>query len=265
AAAAGSAPASPAAPSGARGRPDHVVVVVFENKAYSQVAGSGGAPYLNQLAAGGLLFERFAAVAHPSEPNYLALFSGSTQGLRSDKCPLSFPGVPTLASQLAAAGLSFVGYAEGLPRAGDTTCSAGRYARKHAPWFDFPGAPAGQPYSAFPKDFAKLPTVSFVIPDLCHDMHDCSVRTGDDWARANLEPYRAWAQTHNSLLVVTLDEDDNQPGNHIFTAITGAGVRPGRFTEPVDHYRLLRTIESWYGLPGLGLAAQRAPVPGVWP
>jgi phosphatidylinositol-3-phosphatase len=261
----GPGPASPAPPSGAPARPDHVVVVVFENKAYDQVAGSASAPYLNQLAASGVQFARSSAVAHPSEPNYLALFSGSTHGLSSDRCPLTYPGEANLASQLAAAGLSFIGYAEGLPQAGYTGCSAGGYARKHAPWVNFPGVPAGRPLTDFPKDFATLPTVSFVIPDLCSDMHNCPVATGDRWARANLEPYRAWAQTHNSLLVVTFDEDDNTPGNHIFTAITGAGVRPRRDASPVDHYRLLRTIESWYGLPGLGLAAQRTPVPGVRP
>src|SRR5262245_21421503 len=85
-------PVSRASPNAPSGSPDHVVVVVFENKAYDQIAGSDAAPYFNQLAATGVRFERFTAVTHPSEPNYLALFSGSTQGLRSDHCPLTFPG-----------------------------------------------------------------------------------------------------------------------------------------------------------------------------
>ncbi|MGB7755497.1 MAG: hypothetical protein WBL23_05495, partial [Salinisphaera sp.] len=41
-------------------------------------------------AADGALFQRAYGVTHPSEPNYLALFSGSLQGVRSDSCPHHF-------------------------------------------------------------------------------------------------------------------------------------------------------------------------------
>ncbi len=243
-------------------RPAHVVVVVFENKPSTDVIGSKAAPYLTGLASGGAYFTRAHGVAHPSEPNYLALFSGSTHGVASDTCPLHLGGGPNLARELHAAGDSFVGYAEGLPHAGFQGCTSGGYARKHAPWADFTGLPAGtaRPLSAIPRQYARLPTVAFVVPNLCHDMHDCAIRTGDSWARAHLSRYVRWARTHHSLLVVTFDEDDGTPANHIATVMVGPMVRRGRYGQVIDHYNVLRTIEEMYRLPPLGLAARAKPL-----
>ena len=264
---ASSAPSLSAAASSAGGSlptPDHVVVAIFENKDAGQVQGS--APFLDSLAAQGAALTDAHGETHPSEPNYLALFSGSTQGVTSDACPVSFGG-DNLAAQLAAAGKSFVGYSESLPSVGYTGCHSGDYARKHAPWVDFPALPASvnQPLSAMPSDYSQLPTVAFVVPNLCNDMHDCSVATGDTWAKQNLGPYVAWAKTHNSLLIVTFDEDDGTAANHIATLVVGAGVRAGSTDgDRVDHYTLLRTIEDMYGLPPLGQAAQATPLAGIW-
>ena len=58
----------------------HIVVVVMENHGYSDVIGNPQAPFLNSLAQQGLSLTQSYAVTHPSEPNYLALFSGSTRG-----------------------------------------------------------------------------------------------------------------------------------------------------------------------------------------
>jgi acid phosphatase len=121
-----------------------------------------------------------------------------------------------------------------------------------------------QPYSAWPTDFRQLPAVGFVIPDLCHDMHDCPVADGDRWARTYLDPYARWASGHNSLLIVTFDENDGRPGNRIFTLIAGAHIRPGQYSTPVSHYRLLHTIEAFYGLRPLGHAAETPPITDIW-
>lgn len=254
---------SPAIAPGAP-RPDHVVVVVMENHSAADISGNGQAPYINALAARGALFTRSFAVAHPSEPNYLALFSGSTQGVTSDACPLSLTGT-NLAAELAQAGGTFAGYSEGLPAVGDPVCSSGTYARKHAPWVNFPSLPTTvhQPFTAFPSDFAALPTVSFVIPDLDHDMHDGSVATGDTWLAEQLGPYATWAQGHNSMLVLTFDEDDRSRDNQITTIIVGAHVRAGRYDEHLDHYRLLATLKA---LAGLGSSEPGAlqPVTDAW-
>ncbi|MDQ1662443.1 MAG: phosphatidylinositol-3-phosphatase [Blastococcus sp.] len=245
--------------------PQHVLVVVFENHALDSVLGSPDAPYLTALAASGTTLTDAHGVRHPSQPNYLALFSGSTQGVSGDSCPHSF-STPNLGSQLLAAGRTFAGYSEGLPAAGAADCTAGEYARKHNPWVDFPALPAAvnQPLSALPTDFATLPTVSFVIPNMCSDMHDCSVATGDTWAEENLAAFVAWGRTHDSLLVVTFDEDDNSSDNHIATFLVGPMVRAGTSTQRTDHYRVLRTIEAMYGLPPLGAAGGTTPLAGIW-
>ncbi|HEV7897184.1 MAG TPA: alkaline phosphatase family protein [Planosporangium sp.] len=247
-------------------RPDHVVIAVFENKSSEQVSGSKSAPYLNALMKRAAVFTNSHGVAHPSQPNYLALFSGSTHGVTDDHCPVDLDGKPNLGRQLFDAGLSFVGYSEDLPRAGFLGCSHAKYAAKHNPWVDFNNMPASanQPYSAFPTGFAELPTVSFVVPNLCNDMHDCGTAAGDTWARAHLDAYLRWADQHNSILVVTFDENDGSPRNQILTLFAGAGVKPGSYPEPVDHYRVLRTIEAFYGLAPIGRAADITPITSVW-
>jgi acid phosphatase len=106
--------------------------------------------------------------------------------------------------------------------------------------------------------------VSFVIPNLCHDMHDCSVATGDAWLRANIGPYADWAMRHDSLLILTWDEDDGSQANHITTIFAGQKVRPGRYAEPVTHYSVLATIEAAYALPRDARAATVAPITDAW-
>jgi hypothetical protein len=245
--------------------PDHVLVVIFENEDAQNIVGGSDAPYLTSLAQAGATFTDAHGETHPSEPNYLALFSGSTQGVTDDSCPVSLSG-PNLAAQLQEAGRTFVGYSEDLPSAGFTGCRAGGYARKHNPWVNFDGLPdsVNQPYSALPAEFSDLPTVAFVVPNLCNDMHDCGIATGDGWARANLADYVTWAQQHNSLLVVTFDEDNGSSANHIATVLVGPMVDSGASDQRIDHYSLLRTLEDMYGLPPLGMAADAEPVSGIW-
>ncbi len=247
-------------------RPDHVVVVVEENHSYSDVIGNTSeAPFINALAGRGASFTQSFAVTHPSEPNYLALFSGSVQGVSDDSCPHAF-ATPNLGSTLLAAGRTFGGYSEDLPSAGYTGCDSGGYARRHNPWVNFSNVPASAnlSFSVFPHDFAMLPTLSFVVPNLSNDMHDGSVRQGDTWLQQNLAGYADWAMTHNSLLVVTWDEDDNNQSNQIPTVVLGQQVSPGAYGETVDHYRLLRTLEEGLGLPPVGSSAAASPVGDIW-
>jgi phosphatidylinositol-3-phosphatase len=242
----------------------HVVVVVLENHAEGEVIGT--APYLTSLARHGADFTRSYAISHPSEPNYLALFSGSTQGVSSDACPVTFTA-PNLAADLLAAGKTFGGYSEGLPATGDQTCLQGNYARKHVPWTDFSNVPGSvsRPFTAWPaRDFSKLPAVSFVIPDLCDDMHNCPVATGDAWVKKNLSSYVTWAMTHHSLLVLTWDEDDGSGPNQIPTIIIGQPVRPGSYATRITHYSVLRTIEDLFGLRHDGAAATAHPITNIW-
>lgn len=245
--------------------PDHVVIVVLENKEEGEVMAE--APFLASLAASGASLTDMHAETHPSQPNYLALFSGDTQGVSDDDCPYSFSG-PSIGGQLLAAGLTFGAYSEDLPQAGFSGCSHEGYARKHAPWADFTDVPEllHQPLTAMPSDFTLLPTVSFVIPNLCHDMHDCPIAEGDAWMRDHLGGYATWASTHNSLLIVTFDESETHgdPQNHIATIAVGQNVSPGPDPEHADHYSLLRTLQELFGLPPLGHSADAAPLTGLW-
>ncbi|WP_373973786.1 hypothetical protein NT239_08955 [Chitinibacter sp. SCUT-21] len=248
-------------------RYDHVVIVLLENKRDVQVIGSSSAPYLNSLAAQGANFAQAYAVTHPSQPNYIALFSGDTQGVTNDSCPQSFGNADNLGAALLAAGYSFAGYSEGLPNDGSTVCKSGRYARKHNPWVNFSNVPASSNLmmSRFPSDYSKLPTVSFVVPDLCNDMHDCSVATGDAWVKANLDGYAQWAKTHNSLLIVTFDEDDSSSSaNRIPMVWVGAGIAPSVNYSRVDHYGVLRTLLDMYGLSPFARTVNAVPASGVW-
>ncbi|SDR58113.1 Phosphoesterase family protein [Rhizobiales bacterium GAS113] len=225
------------------GAPDHIVVVVEENHGYSQIIGNPDAAYINSLAAAGMLFTNYHAVSHPSEPNYFALFSGSTQGITGDGT-FFFPDAPTLAGELRQAGYSFVGYAEPP------------IDRDHTPRLSFGDSQGmGQAFSQFPTDFTKLPTVSFVTPNLLNDMHDGSIAKGDRWLNVNLSAYANWAMTHNSLLVVTFDEDQGTTNNRVATIVVGDGVGAGRSDQLTDHYALLHTIETLYGLPPLAASA----------
>ena len=246
-------------------QPAHVIVVMEENHGYSQIIGSSEAPYINSLAAQGALFTNSSGIAHPSQPNYLAIFSGSTQGIVNDSCPHTF-SAQDLESELTGKGFTFTGYSEGLPSVGSKACTSGLYARKHVPWTDFSkGNPNNnQPFTSFPSNFSKLPAVAWVIPNLDDDMHNGTVQQGDSWLQTNLMPYVTWAQTNNSLLIVTFDEDQGTSANHIATIFVGPMVKPGKYSEKINHYNVLRTIEDMYGLSHLGKTASASPITDVW-
>jgi hypothetical protein len=250
--------------------PDHTVVVMLENHAYSQVIGSSSAPYINNtLKAGGANLTQSYGITHPSQPDYLQIFSGSSQGVTDDSCYTpGFSSAANLASELIAAGKTWGSYNETLPSQGSTTCSSGNYARKHNPWFAFGNVPTStaRTFAQFPTDYSTLPRVSFVVPNLCSDMHDCSVSTGDTWLKNNLGTYATWAKTHNSLLVVTFDEDDRLSGNRIPTVLYGQPVRAGSSSATTyNHYNTLRTLEDLAGLTAhAGNAASASDITGIW-
>lgn len=249
-------------------RPDHVVIVIEENKDYAQIIGSASAPYINSLAAAGALFTQSTANTHPSQPNYLHLFSGSAQGVTNDNCPP--PGspysTPNLGSELLAAGFTFAGYSQTMPSAGYTGCSSGDYWRKHNPWVNFSNVPVGSNlrFADFPSsaNYATLPTVSIVVPDQANDMHNGTIAQADTWLQTNLDAYVQWAQTHNSLFILTFDENDGRPGNHIVTIFVGPMIVPGNNSQSITHHNVLRTLEDMYGLTHAGAAASAATITG---
>ena len=246
---------------------DHVLIVVEENHSKSQIADNSSAPYMNSLMKQGANFTNYHAIQHPSQPNYLEMFSGSNQGVTDDQMPNAKFATDNLASELIDKNYTFKGYSEGLPTVGYDKESAGNgYARKHNPWTNFTNVPneANQPLKNFPKDFSQLPTVSFVIPSLDNDMHDGTIKEADQWLKEHIDSYVQWAKTHNSLLVVTWDEDEGSDKNIIPTFFVGPMVKTGQYHEDVNHFNLLRTVEDIYGLSHAGKAKKSEPILSIW-
>ncbi len=218
---------------------------------------------IHALAKRGMLFTNSYGVTHPSQPNYLALFSGSTQGITSNTCPFTFD-TGNLATVLLDAGLSFASFSESMPEVGYLGCISGAYQRKHNPVANWQGAglPASvnRRFSDFPTDYSRLPTVSFVIPDQNNNMHDGSFEAADEWLKKRIAPYVDWAFKHNSLLILTWDEDDTKGDNRIVTVLVGPMVKPGTSAQRIDHYNVLRTLLDFYGLPALGASKDAAAI-----
>jgi phosphatidylinositol-3-phosphatase len=255
-------------------RPDHIVIVIEENHSYSQIIDSPNAPYINRLAAQGAVFTQSFGVTYPSQPNYLALFSGSTQGITDNSCPHTFT-TPNLGRALFAAGLTFAGYLEDLPSVGSLICSMGLYERKHSPWVNWQNsvtngipATANLPMTSFPTDYSKLPTISVIVPNQVNSMHNGkdpeAIQAGDHWLQKHLDTYVQWAKQHNSLLIVTWDEDNKKENNQIATLFVGPMVQAGRYGQRITHYNVLRTIEDLYGLSHAGASAEAAPITEIW-
>lgn len=249
-------------------RPDHVVVVIEENRGYSQIMDQrNSGSYIHALAKRGMLFTQSYGVTHPSQPNYLALFAGSTYDVTSNACGYSFT-TDNLATALLGKGLRFASYAESLPALGDLSCMSGAYQRKHNPITNWQctrsPAEMNLRFSDFPQEFSKLPTVSFVIPDQNNDMHDGSFTAADEWLKTHIDPYVEWAFKHNSLLILTWDEDSGKENNQVVTLFIGPMVKAGTNSQHINHYNVLRTMLDMYGLPALGESADTQTIKGVW-
>jgi parallel beta-helix repeat protein len=245
----------------------HVIVVMLENESYVDAM---AAPYIGSVAAANARSAEFYAITHPSQPNYFALWSGDTQGIVSDTCPP--PGSPYATENLGhaceAAGIQWRAYAEDLPAVGSTVCDAGLYARRHCPWTGFSNLNHNneRPYTQLAADIASssLPRLAFVIPNNCHNEHDCPIDSADVWLSHELPPMIS-AVGPNGLVVLTYDEDDDAAGNNILTVFAGPLVRPGFISHRfVNHYTLLRTICDGLGLAPFGAAAAETPITDVW-
>jgi phosphatidylinositol-3-phosphatase len=249
------------------GPPAHIAVIVMENHEYGDIVGSSSAPYINRLAHHYGLAEGMYAISHPSLPNYLALIGGSTFGRTSD-CTECTVEAASVTDQLASTGISWRAYMEGLPRPCYTGASAGDYAKKHDPFVYLtrlvrnPSSCANDvvPLARLALDERSrtLPRFIWITPNLCHDMHDCSVATGDRFL-ARLIPRLLRALGRNGLLILTWDEGSSDngccrlaSGGHIVTIVAGPGARRGaRMNSPADHYSVLQTIEDLFTLPRL--------------
>lgn len=258
-------------------RPDHVVICVLENHAYQQIIGSSSAPYINHLSTIGANMVEYYGLSHPSQTNYIKLFSGDSQGVTTNNVPVGTPfSTPNLGAALLNSGFTFAGYSEDLPSVGSLVEISGGYTRKHSPWTHWQGtgtnqipATCHQTLDNFPSDFNLLPDLSFVIPNLNNSMHDgvdpTRIETGDQFVNDVLSPYVNWAMNNNSLLIVLFDEDDNYSSNHVPCIFVGPMVTPGNYSQTgYHHYDMLRTLEDMFGLPYAGYTATAKPIEEIW-
>jgi phosphatidylinositol-3-phosphatase len=241
----------------------HVIWIVFENKPYDSVIGSTSAPYINSLANDCGLATNFTAETHPSLPNYIAMTSGSTQGITDDSGPASHPlDVPNIFNQL---GSDWRALQESMP-SNCAKSNSGTYAVRHNPaayYTNIDCAAGDVPLGSTPDLSAKF---TFVTPNLCNDMHDCSVQTGDSWLSTFMPQVFASPeyQDGGTVVFVTWDEgsgDDQHIATLAISPYTGGGTQA---IDPYDHYSLLRTTEELLGLDTLGKATDASSMRSVF-
>jgi hypothetical protein len=235
-------------------------------------------PYLNGLIERYGLARRSSGVSRPSQPNYLALFSGSTQDVH-DNDPHDIDA-PTVADQIEASGRTWKEYAENRPpgcfagsSARDGRDGKGEYRRKHAPAISF-DAIRNDParcadlvdLTAFDPGAADF---SLIIPNQCHAAHDCGLADADRWLAGFVPTILASPGfTAGGLLIVTFDEDaGNDPGGgHIATVVVSRDVPAGsRSDVPHDHYGVLRTVQDAWGLDCLARSCDASPLDEFFP
>ena len=244
----------------------HVYLLMMENKEYGRIVGNPSAPFLSDLIARSALSTNDHAITHPSQPNYIALVAGSTSGVRDDgKHDLD---APNLFDQIEAAGRSWAVFAQNVPAgcfrgtdATDGPDGPGKYVRKHNPAISFRGISGDPARCAGITDFSHFdPTAAdfeMVIPNLCNDMHDCSVATGDAFLRSFVPRITDSPAFADSVLFITWDEGTSSEGGggHVALVATSPLAPPGRTSgQAHDHYSLLHTIEEAWGLPCLSNA-----------
>jgi phosphatidylinositol-3-phosphatase len=245
-------------------RYDHVVWIVMENHSYGQLIGASDAPYLNQLAKQHGLAASFYAESHPSLPNYIAMTSGSTQGIADDDPPAAHRlDVPSIFSLLPA------GASQSLEESMPSNCQqtdSGEYAVRHNPQAYYVDSDAAHACTRYNVPLSDPPDLSarftFVTPNLIHDMHDGTVADGDTWLSSFMPKLLASDEYTGGRMAVfvTWDEDDNLSGNHIPTLVIAPSVVPGTtVADRLDHYSMLRATQEMLGVePLLGNAATAA-------
>ncbi len=226
-----------------------VLVVVEENHSLTQMRTQ--MPYLDGLAAGYGYATGYTGLTYPSLPNYLAIAGGSTFGVRDDAAPTAHPlHGPSVFGQALSRGRTARLYAEGQPAPCDRA-PASAYQVKHNPWPYFVDERTAclrndVSTAAFSRDARAnaLPTVGMLVPDMCHDAHDCPLSAADAWLHQQL-PAVLGSQDFRSghlLVVVTADSDDRSAGNAVLTVVLHRSLQ-GRHqvvSSALDHLSLAR-------------------------
>jgi hypothetical protein len=254
-----SAPSASSTGGGATTLPalDSIYVIVLENQSLNDVTRTHSMPYLASLIARGAVATGYGAIAHPSQPNYLALFSGDTQGVTDDN--VHDLSAPNLADQLGAHSRRWSVTAENLPGSSFTGATAtdgrdgpGTYVRKHEPAISFTSISQDPARRANIHDLMAFdPGVGgfqLIVPNLCHDGHDCPLGTVDTFLSGFVPRILdSPGFDRSGVLFITADEGESQ--NAVPLVAVGHDITPGTSRgDPWNHYSLLRTIEDAWGL-----------------
>jgi acid phosphatase len=263
---------------------DKVLVFVVENKSYTQM--KNNAPRIWAMARKYGYATTFRAIVHPSMPNYFVMASGSTHGVKANGYPsrvkLRSPSV--FGNTIKAGGTAKI-WADSM---GPENClgrDRGKYVPRHVPWNYYVNErdlckQHVVDASQFEPDVAagNLANVGMVIPDNCHNAHDCSIKTADDWIidRVELAMTGPDWKSGRLLMIVTADEDDHNEGNKILTVLIHPSLQGTVVRKPLTLYSLHRLLADISGtevmnkgrgapdmveLFKLPLASQTAPTP----
>ena len=248
-------------------------VVVLENASYKDAARQ---PYFQELMKRGATLTNYHAVAHPSQPNYIALIAGSTMSVPDDGRFDVGMYERHLGDLFEAVGSTWTAYAEGWPGHCFRKERQDRYVRKHMPFISFLDIQTVPKRCAQIKDAKELdkdvaagtlPDFGFYAPDLDDDGHATDVKFAASWLEKRFGPLLDDPKFMKDMLfVVTFDEDDGTKSNRVLTVLVGAGVKPGASSAVrYDHYSLLRTFEDAFNLGTLHRRdADAQHIDGIW-
>lgn len=239
---------------------DHVILIIFENKSYDDITSSKSTPFINSLIEKGSSASNYFAISHPSLPNYLALVGGDTYGISSD-CMSCFQNGENITDSIENSGRTWKAYMEGVP-ASCFTGDSGEYAQRHNPFIYFNDIRSDAkrcgnivPLTNLPADLkSNTPNFTWISPDLCNSMHDCSAKTGDTWLSQIFPEIinSPGIAGSNYLIMITWDESEKLENNQVAAIFFGPDVKNGFQTNHLyNHYSLLKTIEASWNLPSL--------------
>ncbi|MDQ2817899.1 MAG: alkaline phosphatase family protein, partial [Candidatus Eremiobacteraeota bacterium] len=260
--------------------PDHITVLIMENQNYSILL-NAHPPYLfNALKPLSAWFTQAYAITHKSQPNYFALFAGTTEGLSgggqdTDACPpKNAPYNGDVAAATQAQGKRFVAQVENSLPWGQCNSTkkdpsgAPLQVNRHTPWVNFTDVPHSVEHDWSPGSVPDLSAdITFLTPNQMDNTHDSTIAYGDNYLAGIIPGIIAYDATHNGLLVILWDEadsDNTNGGGHIATLFVGPMVKPGEYGQTVNHFNVLRTIEDMEGLPHLGNTGNFDAISGVW-
>ncbi len=265
---------SPVAKAATPGPIDHVWLVVLENHDWSHITASD-APYISEtLLPQGAHAERYynPPGLHPSEPNYVWMEAGAADSLPGthDFGSSREPGPDNSTSEtnhlvtlMENTGLSWKAYVEDIDGYSCPLQNSGKFAARHVPFLFFqdvtdnndPLSPNCihhiRPYAELSEDLAGTPPAyNFIVPDLCHDMHDCSIETGDAWLAEELPKImNSSAYQKGGAIFITWDESEKKGDNPIGMIVLSPFAKKGYANSIYyDHSSLLKTLAEIFGV-----------------